>query len=146
MKTVSVISVGIGLFLSLGAVLDPILKGSGTFLYPLFIAGLLFILLGIFNEKNTYKEGGPYVAFAVSALLLMSDYIGIIVGELTIPCATLRHCSRTTYTLKDNPTGFWILFSIFIIIAIWCGVYGYFKLKKSSSLTHQSSGTGESAL
>jgi hypothetical protein len=132
MKTISVLSIGVGLFLSIGSVLDQILKHSEQILTPAIIGGLFFILLGIFNEKNTYKEGGPYVAFAGSALLLMTDYIGILDGKLAIPCVARRHCpiTDTIYTLKDNPREFWILFSIFLLISIWCALYGYFKLKK----------------
>ena len=136
MKTVSVISVGVGLFLSLGTILDATLKGSSSLSVPLFVAGLFFILLGIFNEKNNYNEGGPYVAFAGSALLLMTDYIGIVDEKLSIPCPFKRHCPLipATYSLKDNPREFWTLFVIFLLTSIWYGLYGYFKLRKESKI------------
>lgn len=124
MKAISFVAFLIGILLAIGGIVD-LMKNpaSPVSMTPIFICSGFFLMLGFLNQKNTYKQGGPYVATACSVLFVFQAFFALSVGKFT------PQRSGTIIYLKTNPEAFWATFAFWFALGVACAIYAFWKFK-----------------
>jgi len=124
MNAISFVAFLIGILLATGGIVDLIKNpASSVTITPIFIGSGFFLILGFLNQKNTYKQGGPYVAAACSVLFIFQAFFALSVGKFTP-----RWGGTITY-LKTNPEAFWTIFAFWFALGAACAIYAFWKFK-----------------
>ena len=113
MKTVRFISILLAAFLLYAAYKTP------EDPWPFVMAGAFFGLMAYWSFRNKGAVDGSFLYFAVATSAFFFTFQGLIVP---------RHAQK--FLLKENPAGFWTIFTIYFLFGLASLTYGIYKLKK----------------